>query len=182
MREMFFKTYVDKIVLKTRRPAQGSILLFEVMTGHNSRPECASKSVRLRQIWKAATHLLRYVARVIATFFGENPFFYVAKKIQRFIQESVVQKINTLKVHFYIKNVSKDRQVAKVIEKMNLFWWGVSLDIWSKFTPQLSDKNTWKLQNRFPLVSYNILPIFKWQYWEEKMYGRFYMHANKLIP
>jgi len=33
-------------------------------------------------------------------------------------------------------------------------------------------RNVWKLQNRFPLVSYHISPNFKWKYGEE-IYGRF---------
>ena len=43
----------------------------------------------------------------------------------------------------------------------------------SKIYPSVVQRNVWKLQNKFPFVSYNILITFKWKYWEEKNYGRF---------
>jgi len=44
--------------------------------------------------------------------------------------------------------------------------------------PSVVQRNIWNMQNRFPLVSYNMLLTFKWKYWEKKTYGRVCKYAT----
>ena len=71
-----------------------------------------------RRIRQTATHPLRYVVRtcdIIVRCFKENPFFTLPKKFMAFIQKAVERKLNTLEIKFLHKNVSYDRNFAKVL-------------------------------------------------------------------
>jgi len=72
-----------------------------------------------------------------------------------------------------MKKVSYYRHFAKVIEKKWIFWWSIFGELKGefrdKFTLRLCNE-TRNMQNMLPLVSYNILPNFKWKYWEEKIF------------
>jgi len=80
--------------------AEATIVAFEVLIGHNSRPDCARVSVDISSDSETSNAFFKACCacmwRDCDVFCGGNLVFYVVKNLVVFIRKAVEQKLNTL--------------------------------------------------------------------------------------
>ena len=97
--------------------AEATIVVFEVLIGHNSRPDLARELAKILSDSETSNAFFKVCCackwRNCDVIFGRNPVFHVVKNLVVFIRKAVEQKLNTLKIKFLQKNVSYDCHFAK---------------------------------------------------------------------
>jgi len=142
---------------------ESTIMAFIFMIGYRSWPDCGSvvrESVKMSPDSEDSNASFEvgcaYVWRYRDATLGKAHFIH-CQRIIGFHSKSrgaetkhVGNEASALKCMSVIR-VTLRQQLTKI----NLLWWGQLLTI------SIVQRNIWKLQNRFPLVSCNIAPNFK---------------------
>jgi len=103
-------------------------MAFEVMIGHNSRPDCARESVKISSDSEDSNPYFEvcyaYMWRHCDMICGEHPFFTLPKNLVVLIQKAVKHKLNTLEITFLHNKCQLRPSLCEVNwNKWTFFWW-----------------------------------------------------------
>ena len=108
-------------------PATATIVAFEVIIGHNSRPDCARESVKTSSASEDSNASCEvccaYLWRHCYMFREENSFFMLPKKLVVFIIRKAMEwKLNNLEIKFLHKKCQLWPWLCESNWKNELFW------------------------------------------------------------